>query len=156
MLITSAFSQNAKLKTDAPEFIHYCIPVNSLIAQAIESANAEMKIDLEEFFYLNSCSPHSEETTKLIKDSNNRFRLDFIAVADNAYSILLCLNRMEGLQINSEKTNPKYIKELASAIVKETKRNGNFENDLGKLRKVKALQKEIAAKVWSVKGDGEE
>lgn len=152
VLCSTCFSSDAQTKN----FFNYSIPVSDVVANALITASKDLEIELYEFFYLSSCAVHSKVTTKLIKDNDRVWRLDFVSSPDNSYLVFLWLNRAEGFRMNQNQIKPLNSRELAEILKKEIKNNKSYDVDLKKLRRVELLQKEISEKVWSASGDGEE
>lgn len=77
------------------ECFHYCIPISGRVARVINSVTDEMKISIHEFFALRGMNLHSPSTTKLIKISDEDWKLEFVAVPDVAIVVLLTQSTLE-------------------------------------------------------------
>jgi hypothetical protein len=134
-----------------PEVVHYCIPVSGRVARVINSVSNELKISLREFFALRGMNLHSEGTTKLIKDSEDRWRLEFVAVPDVALAILLTQSTLETTKDQDNKllSEPKLIKRLVEGIRESDPAGDN----LNRMRRFEEEIKKASLRVWPLNGE---
>lgn len=154
IMTVSTLSAKESQTLTKQEFYHYCFPVREAVALSMEQTAKKLNIDLYELFFLLNATPHSRDTTKLVKDKNHHWRLEFTAVPANAAGLFLHIAQMSGLRDDKGVLAKQEM--LSDFLHKRITEVKSYSADLERLRKVEEETKKRAAQIWSVKGDGEE
>lgn len=133
---------------EQPELAPYSLPVTERLGKAILKATEELNISVFEFYSLRGMKFHTKQTTQLTAVSGNAWRLDFVAVPDNAISTLVSQNTLETTKGPNGKLLP--IPELVIRLKEDVKKADPTGNNLKRIRQFEDEVKKASVRIWSV------